>query len=135
MTRSEILDKAKEIITKDRNSTHGEPEDSFSRIAAHWSTYLNRDITVKDVAIMMTLFKIARADYNPEHSDNWIDAIGYLACGAELTQGIDALIKSKRQEPVRSLVCRAIDRVFSDDICGLPIGHNGPHSWASSVTP
>ena len=36
MNRAEILDTAKQIVTQDRNVQHGEPEDSFSRIAGHW---------------------------------------------------------------------------------------------------
>ena len=33
MTRSGILDAAKQIVTKDRNARYGEPEDNFSVIA------------------------------------------------------------------------------------------------------
>ena len=40
MNRSQLLDAAKQIVTEDRNVQHGEPEDSFSRIAGHWSWWL-----------------------------------------------------------------------------------------------
>jgi hypothetical protein len=83
--RALILDTAKMYVTRDRQATHGEPEDSFSRIAAYWGVYLNRDISSKDVAIMMTMLKIARLDENPSNRDNWIDACGYLACGGEIS--------------------------------------------------
>lgn len=83
--RALILDTAKKYVTRDRQATHGEPEDSFSRIAAYWGVYLNRDISSKDVAIMMTMLKIARLDENPGNRDNWIDACGYLACGGEIS--------------------------------------------------
>ena len=84
VSRADILDTAKQYVTQDRQNTHGKPEDSFSRIADYWSVYLQREITSKDVSIMMTMLKIARLDKNPTNADNWIDACGYLACGGEI---------------------------------------------------
>jgi|TARA_R110001632_G_scaffold198958_5_gene321330 hypothetical protein len=84
-SRATILDTAKQYVTNDRQNTHGKPEDSFSRIADYWSAYLKEEITPKDVAIMMTLLKIARIDANASNVDNWIDACGYLACGGEIS--------------------------------------------------
>ena len=83
MNRSDILDTAKEVITKDRQATHGSAEDNFGLIAAYWSAHLNRTIKPHDVAVMMTLLKLARAKANPKHVDNWIDGCGYLALGGE----------------------------------------------------
>lgn len=83
-SRADILDCAKKYVTQDRQATHGEPEDSFRRIAEFWSTYLQQRITTKDVSVMMTLLKVARLDDNPSNADNWIDACGYLACGGEM---------------------------------------------------
>jgi hypothetical protein len=84
MNRSEILDTAKEYVTKDRASTHGDAEANFGLIAAYWSAHLNKNIKSHDVAVMMTLLKLARAKSNPAHADNWIDGCGYLACGGEI---------------------------------------------------
>lgn len=89
MNRSEILDTAKEYVTKDRAASHGDMENNFARIAALWTAHLadrlNGPVTSKDVALMMALLKIARAGSNPAHLDNWIDLAGYAACGGELT--------------------------------------------------
>ena len=41
-------------------------------------------ITPTDVAIMMTLFKVARLQGNPKHIDSWVDACGYMSCGCEM---------------------------------------------------
>jgi len=82
--RAQLLDTAKELVTRDRNATHGEPEDTFGLIAAYWSAHLDREITSADVAIMMNLMKCARLRANPSNPDNWLDGIGYLACGGEL---------------------------------------------------
>ena len=43
--RAEILDTAKQYVTKDRQSTHGKPEDSFGRISEYWSAHLKREVT------------------------------------------------------------------------------------------
>lgn len=83
VNRAKILDTAKEYVTKDRAATHGDAERNFGLIAAYWSAHLNRNISPHDVAVMMTLLKLARAKSNPKHVDNWIDGCGYLALGGE----------------------------------------------------
>ena len=83
MNRADILDTAKEYVTKDRAATHGDAERNFGLIAAYWSAHLNKNISPHDVAVMMTLLKLARAKSNPKHVDNWIDGCGYLALGGE----------------------------------------------------
>lgn len=84
MTRSEILDKAKEYVNKDRNSTYGNPEDNFGDIARLWSAYKDADFTPQDVAIMSALVKVARLKKTPTHEDSWVDLAGYAACGGSI---------------------------------------------------
>ena len=62
VTRSSVLDNAKEYVTKDRASTHGDMEDNFSTIAQYWAVHLGTEVTAV----------------------NWEDGCGYLACGGEL---------------------------------------------------
>lgn len=90
MTRAEILDKAKQIVTKDRNAQYGEPEDNFDVIAQFWNHYLTTTkgvclyLSAPDVAIMMALFKIGRiATARDMNADSYVDAAGYIACAAE----------------------------------------------------
>jgi hypothetical protein len=83
MNRSEILDTAKQYVNVDRADTHGDAESNFGLISAYWSAHLNKNIKPHDVAVMMTLLKLARARSNPKHTDNWIDGCGYLALGGE----------------------------------------------------
>lgn len=85
-TRSDILNTALTYVTKDRQATHGDPENNFSTIAQLWSAYCNRTFTNEDVAAMMVLLKVARIKENPSHIDNWVDTAGYAACGGELAQ-------------------------------------------------
>ena len=78
-----------EYTLKDREATHGKPEDSFGLIAQFWSSYLGIEIKDYQVALMMGLLKIARLKFNPQSEDGWIDCGGYSACGAELaTEGL-----------------------------------------------
>ena len=84
MNRSEILGTAKSLVTKDRNATHGEPENSFGAIASIWSARLGVTITPAQACIMLVDLKTCRAWSNPAHADNWIDMCGYGACGGEL---------------------------------------------------
>lgn len=67
-----------ESIIDDRISDYGEASESFSRIARLWSAYIDTTISSKDVAMMLTLFKIAREQGNPKR-DNIVDGINYLA--------------------------------------------------------
>jgi len=88
MNREEILNTASQYITKDRDATHGDAEDNFDNVADLWSWWMQgREIcTVNgfDIAIMMTLFKIARIKGNPDHVDSYVDAAGYLALAGEI---------------------------------------------------
>jgi hypothetical protein len=88
MDRTEILTTANQYITVDRASTHGEAEDSFAQIAAAWTWWLNDrledPIDAYDVAMMMTLFKIARAKGNTSNPENPVDGCGYLALAGEI---------------------------------------------------
>lgn len=90
MTRSEILDTARQYVTADRAATHGDAEDNFSRIAGHWTWWLQDKlkaghmVTAYDVAQMMAGFKQARGMTNPGHVDNAIDGAAYHALAGEL---------------------------------------------------
>tara|TARA_R110002110_G_scaffold280310_2_gene495037 strand:+ start:1008 stop:1328 length:321 start_codon:yes stop_codon:yes gene_type:complete len=84
ITRSEILDTAKKYVLKDRADQHGDMESNLTTIAEYWGIHLGMHIAPHDVAVMMTLLKIARIKSSPENPDHWIDCAGYSACGAEL---------------------------------------------------
>jgi len=87
MTRAEILDTAKEYVTKDRAATHGDARRNFGLIAAYWSAHLDAEVTAADVAVMMTLLKLARLKSNVGNLDNWVDGCGFLALGGEIAAG------------------------------------------------
>lgn len=92
--RETILSEVKKIICNDRNEQYGEPEDSFEKIADYWTTYIKHNcvepgaecgLDARDVAIMMTLFKLGRMETSYFASyDSFIDAIGYMTCATDI---------------------------------------------------
>lgn len=85
MNRQEILESAIQCVCTDREKQYGNPENSFAKIARLWSDYLGGiNISEVDVAIMMTLLKIARIMGGRFKADSFVDACGYLACAGEI---------------------------------------------------
>jgi hypothetical protein len=82
--REEILQKAIQCVTVDRQATHGKPENSFADIAHLWSWWKGVEFTQHDVAVMMGLMKTARIKANPDHEDSYVDNCGYSSLAAEL---------------------------------------------------
>lgn len=87
--RAEVLREAERITATDRNSSYGEPEDNFARIAAFWNVYLQdklkpgEQISAGDTAALVIMIKLAR-EMNAPKEDNKIDIAGYAACWAEV---------------------------------------------------
>lgn len=81
-----VLVEAIGIINGVRNEQYGVPEKSHELIANFWNCYLNGrqgPLTGKDVALMMTLFKIAREINGQGKRDNLVDAAGYIGIAGQ----------------------------------------------------
>ena len=87
MTRAETLDQAKVCVCGQRETDYGSPEDNFKTIADLWSAYKKAEFTPVDVAMMMSLLKIARIASGTGTDDSFVDLAGYAACGAEIAAG------------------------------------------------
>lgn len=89
MRRKDILEEAIKQVTGHREEDYGKVEDNFKTIADFWTIYLNdklsclSEITSKDVAVMMSLLKIARIKSDTK-SDSYVDLAGYAACAGEI---------------------------------------------------
>ena len=84
MTRDEIIEKAKTLISGQRAADYGDAKYNFDRIAAGWNIIVenaNGPITAKHVALMMDWVKTARLLETIDHNDSWIDKVGYSALG------------------------------------------------------
>ena len=97
--RGAVLQDAITTINGERQDVYGSPEDSFKLIGEYWSIFLKErlveqgvikkdtilNVTPKSVAMMMTLFKIAR-EANQHKRDNIVDAAGYLGIYADMQE-------------------------------------------------
>jgi hypothetical protein len=126
MNREEMLDACREIVTKQRQSQYGKPEDSFTGIAGYWSVYLGTKVTAADVANMMVLLKVARARVNPLNTDHYIDMAGYAACAAEVVTAKDSRTDEATVPGRTSIGCKGkVDTSSGWKYCQLMNGHLG----------
>lgn len=84
VSRADILDRAKAIVTGEREKQYGKPEDNFAIIAELWGTYTGYKFSPVDVAMMMALLKVARIKTGVGTVDSFVDLAGYAACAGEI---------------------------------------------------
>lgn len=84
VSRADILDRAKAIVTGEREKQYGKPEDNFAIIAELWGAYTGYKFSSVDVAMMMALLKVARIKTGDYLADNYVDICGYVACAGEI---------------------------------------------------
>ena len=91
MNKEEILKQAQDLVSGDRNDTHGDAFENHAEIAEFWNIYLDKklqpmaSITAEDVALMMVLLKISRNTQGDKSNiDNFIDMCGYAAIAGEI---------------------------------------------------
>ena len=85
MSHANILQEAERIVNGDRMDEYGDMKESFRRIAALWSGYLDVSLSSHDVAYMMILLKVSRAK-NGYHVDSVRDIAGYAYCSSLLVE-------------------------------------------------
>ena len=83
MTREDILRVAGELIDGQRAEEYGPALEQHGRIAELWSSYLGKEITAVDVAMLMILLKVSRSKTS-ESNDSYIDICGYAALACEM---------------------------------------------------
>lgn len=84
MITKECLSQAITLSANDRQKDYGDKVDNHNNIARLWSAYLDIDIKAHDVAIMMTLLKIARTKLGAVSKDTYIDMAAYSAIAGEI---------------------------------------------------
>jgi len=92
-SRQDVLTEAGNLIDGDRHKQYGEAKDNFALIAKYWNGHLGLVdfITVRDVAMMMALMKIARTHGDGRKSrDTFVDICGYAALAGEINDGEDS---------------------------------------------
>ena len=86
VSRADILDRAKAIVTGEREKQYGKPEDNFAIIAELWGAYTGHKFSPVDVAMMMALLKVARIKTGVGTVDSFVDLAGYAACAGEIAE-------------------------------------------------
>ena len=80
----EFLDEAKNLAGGDRQKDYGDKVQNHKNIAKLWSAYLDVKVTAEDVAIMMSLLKVARTKLGATSKDTYIDMAAYSAIAGEI---------------------------------------------------
>ena len=81
------LDRVHELVTADRNDTHGDPLDNHRQIAELWSAFLrfklddDEQIEPWEAAIMMQHVKQSRMQAGRLTADHFDDTAGYAEVG------------------------------------------------------
>jgi hypothetical protein len=92
VTRDEILDTAKELISGQRAIDYGDAKDNFYPISEGWNAIMasamdtHGYLTEQHVALMMDWLKTARLLKTLNHADSWIDKCGYSALGGSFSK-------------------------------------------------
>ena len=84
MNRTDVLNKAGELIDGERAKDYGDAAENFKNIATMWSVVFGHPVLPEQVALCMTGVKVCRLTKSLDHADSWIDAAGYIALGAEI---------------------------------------------------
>lgn len=133
MTRRECLDNAANAVLRDREKTHGPPQDVFSTAALFFTGYLRgrgklkdgEDIEDFDVGILDGLQKIARISHNTSHADSYVDMAGYAACSCELATS-KTLLPAETPPPSDGICGQICPKNFRL-ACTRTHGHAGKH--------
>ena len=97
MKASEFCTTAAGLVSGDRHKTHGDKVENHQNIAALWNAYLGYrlpegcQLTPLDVALMMSLLKVARTKLGAHNPDNYVDLAGYAGVAGEIAEQLAVL--------------------------------------------
>ena len=84
MITKEFLSEAIRLSGTDRQKDYGDKVENHNNIAKLWSAYLDIPVTAHDVAILMSLLKVARTKLGAVSKDTYIDMAAYSAIAGEI---------------------------------------------------
>ena len=87
---TEILNQAGNIL-KERARQYGPEEECFDRISKLATIILNKPISVYDITMIQVATKLGRLQESRSLDDNYIDAMNYLAFGAQFSKSQSAV--------------------------------------------
>jgi|CXWL01.1.fsa_nt_gi hypothetical protein len=74
----DVLDRAREIASGDRQRDYGHPIVNHTRTAKLWSAFLGIEITPEQVCDLNALQKFSRLAHSPDHEDSELDVVGWI---------------------------------------------------------
>ena len=80
----DFLSQAIKLVSGDRQKDYGDKIENHNNIAKLWSAYLDIPLEAHDVAIMMSLLKVARTKLGAVSKDTYIDMSAYGAIAGEI---------------------------------------------------
>tara|TARA_R110000796_G_scaffold100758_2_gene209466 strand:- start:3715 stop:3999 length:285 start_codon:yes stop_codon:yes gene_type:complete len=93
MLRKKILEKALQLVTGDREKTHGNPHKLYAQTAKYWNVYLygkdGKPLEPHDITQLVVLQKIARSQNGLMNIDDYVDTAGYASLSYELKATLD----------------------------------------------
>lgn len=105
MQASDICITAADLVIGAREDQHGNKTENFTNIAKLIGAYLDIEISAVDVAMIMVLVKMARTKTGDFNIDDFIDMVGYAACGAEIASKKAGFAQSARKTTMDLYEC------------------------------
>ena len=84
MKSNQFLNQASVLVQGQREKDYGDKVENHSNIAKLWSAYLDIPVTAHDVAILMSLLKVARTKLGAVSKDTYVDMSAYSAIAGEI---------------------------------------------------
>ena len=134
MKRAEVLAAAEKCVCGKRQEDYGTPEDNFTTIGLLWGVYLRaahpelakvlpiNGVEAKDVAVMMSLLKVARIATGSS-PDSFVDLAGYAACAGEIATQAD----EQKKRPPSDNTCGVCGEIVPEGTQYCPTHNNTPY--------
>ena len=134
MKRAEVLAAAEKCVCGKRQEDYGTPEDNFTTVGLLWGVYLRaahpelakvlpiNGVEAKDVAVMMSLLKVARIATGSS-PDSFVDLAGYAACAGEIATQAD----EQKKRPPSDNMCVVCGEIVPEGTQYCPTHNNTPY--------
>ena len=92
MIAHDIAMGAAQLVSGDREASHGDKLRNHENIATLWNAYLQiradpaAPLSALDVVLMMDQLKTARTQLGQHNPDDYVDKVGYSACAGEIAE-------------------------------------------------
>lgn len=112
MKASDICNHAAELVSGDRERTHGPKLENHAKIARMQQAFMEirRDPTAPlgplDVACLMVCLKLARTQLGAFNLDDWVDMAGYAGVGGEIAAELQGACLPENDAPPKLVASR-----------------------------